>query len=309
MADGLESDAVNAVDMTEEICKNRDFFEPDIELNGEAEIYINKGEVYEDAGFTAVDFCGVAEEKTEGEVDTNTAGEYELKYVAVDPAGNQAEITRRIIVRAESRGTVYLTFDDGPGPYTADLLDVLAKYKVKATFFVTGAGDDAILKREYDEGHAIGLHSLTHDYSIIYRSVDAFWNDLNAVEERVQRVTGEASKLLRFPGGSSNTVSRRYDGGIKIMSKLTADVESKGYAYFDWNVSSGDAGQTTSTDVVYNNVTSGFREGGSIIVLQHDIKDFSVAAVEKIIKYGLENGYTFAKLDTSSYNAHHGINN
>ena len=93
------------------------------------------------------------------------------------------------------------------------------------------------------------------------------------------------------------------------MSKLTREVEAKGFVYFDWNVTSGDAGETTSSDQVYQNVIYKLKEGGSSVVLQHDIKGFSVAAVERIIKYGLTNGYTFDKLNTSSFAAHHRINN
>ena len=114
--------------------------------------------------------------------------------------------------------------------------------------------------------------------------------------------------LIRFPGGSSNTVSRKYDGGIHIMSLLTKDVQEKGFVYFDWNISSGDAGGTSSSDGVYNNVISHLKSGSSV-VLQHDTKKFSVDAVERIIQYGLNNGYTFKGLDASSPGAHHGVLN
>ena len=203
---------------------------------------------------------------------------------------------------------MYLTFDDGPGQYTAELLDILKKYNVHATFFVTGVGSDELLKREYEEGHAIGLHTFSHNYSYIYTSPGAFWADLVRVQERVEAATGYKSFLMRFPGGSSNTVSRRYDGGSRIMTALTREANEKGFTYFDWNVTSGDAGETTSTDVIVENVTSQLKEGSSI-VLQHDIKGFSVAAVERIIQYGLNNGYTFMKLDTTSPTSHHPVNN
>lgn len=208
-----------------------------------------------------------------------------------------------------SRGTIYLTFDDGPGDYTAALLDVLKKYNVKATFFVTGRGDDAMIAREYDEGHAIGLHTFSHNYSYVYASIDNFMADLYKVQDRVKNITGYTSFLMRFPGGSSNTVSRRYDGGTHIVSKLAAKLASLGFTYFDWNISSGDAGETTSADVVFQNVINGLKDGDSSVVLQHDIKDFSVAAVERIIIYGIEHNYTFDKLSADSYAAHHRINN
>ena len=125
----------------------------------------------------------------------------------------------------------------------------------------------------------------------------------------MKRITGKESRLIRFPGGSSNTISQNYDGGIHIMSKLVDEVTKRGYVYFDWNVSSGDAGSTTSASGVYSNVINGLKKGGSSVVLQHDIKGFSVDAVEDIIKYGQSHGYKFSALDTSSFTSHHGVNN
>ena len=141
----------------------------------------------------------------------------------------------------EAGNTIYLTFDDGPGPYTAELLDTLQRYGVRATFFVTGAGDDDLILREYREGHAVGLHTLSHNYAYIYASIENFMADLVAVQERVRRITGYESHLMRFPGGSSNTVSALYDGGAGIMSQLAPEVERRGFYYFDWNIASGDA--------------------------------------------------------------------
>jgi peptidoglycan/xylan/chitin deacetylase (PgdA/CDA1 family) len=119
--------------------------------------------------------------------------------------------------------------------------------------------------------------------------------------------TGKRPKLLRFPGGSSNTISKKYCS--RIMSVLTKAVSDQGYKYFDWNVSSGDAGGTTSTSEVYNNVISGIQSHDISVVLQHDIKLFSVNAVEDIIVWGLANGYTFLPLTESSPAIHHGVNN
>ena len=118
--------------------------------------------------------------------------------------------------------------------------------------------------------------------------------------------TGSYTRLCRFPGGSSNTVSSFNRG---IMSRLSRALEDLGYRFFDWNVSSGDAGGTTDSSVVVQNVIDGCSGRSYSVVLQHDIKDYSVAAVEDIIIWGLNNGYRFAALDMSSPEAHHGINN
>lgn len=203
---------------------------------------------------------------------------------------------------------VYLTFDDGPGPDTGGLLDVLKKYGVKATFFVTcnRAGNRQFIKRAYDEGHTIGLHSCTHDYAKIYTSEEAYFKDLEDVSNLVKDLTGVESKLIRFPGGSSNTVSKTYNKGV--MSRLTKAVQEKGYAYFDWNVSSGDAGGANTSGMVYNNITKSLR-GDYSVVLQHDIKGFSVDAVENVIKFGKQYGFEFRALDINSPTAHHRVNN
>lgn len=290
---------------------------PVININGNSEIYLKVGDEYKEQGASATDNCDNSiEVKIESNVNTNTAGTYKVKYTATDSSNNSSTKERTIIVLNKSTKNnevngskiIYLTFDDGPSQYTAQLLDVLKKYDVKATFFVTGAGSDSLILREYNEGHTVGLHSNTHDYSYVYSSVDNYYKDLYAIRDRVKKITGQEATLIRFPGGSSNTVSKKYDGGIHIMSILTADVESKGFHYFDWNVSSGDAGGTISTDKVYNNVIKGLRKDESV-VLQHDTKKFSIDAVEKIIQYGLKNGYTFKPLTEDSFGAHHGVNN
>lgn len=290
-------------------CKTNDKEAPEITINGEEVKSLKVGDGYEELGARAVDDCDEVEVGISGEVDTNKVGIYNIIYSAVDLSGNKAEVRRTVSVVPEYHGTIYLTFDDGPGPYTSELLDVLAMYGVKATFFVTGRGDDELIAREYNEGHAIGLHTFSHDYAYIYSGVDEFFDDLYRVQERVRNITGENSFLMRFPGGSSNTVSMRYDGNTHIMSQLVGEVGARGFTYFDWNISSGDAGGVLNTDDVRDNVIERLVEYGDSVVLQHDIKDFSVAAVEGIIQYGLMNGYEFKKLDAGSFKAHHGVNN
>lgn len=307
---------------TEEIeIEAKDTKSPEITLNGSKTVYLITGNKYNDAGAKVVDNCDDDIKLiTTNNVNTNKAGTYIVKYEATDSSNNKATVNRTVIVSNKATNIVtpsnikkgariiYLTFDDGPGQYTGKLLDILKKYNVKATFFVTGKGSDSLIKREYDEGHTVALHTYSHDYSKVYKSVNAYFDDLYKIQNRVKRITGQEAKIIRFPGGSSNTVSRRYDGGIHIMSVLSKEVQNRGFYYFDWNVSSGDAGSPISSDKVYRNVINGLKEDYSV-VLQHDIKGFSVDAVERIIKYGLENGYTFERLTESSPGAHHGINN
>lgn len=293
----------------ESFCSTSDADAPSISIYGGDFVIVKIGESYQDAGADFQDDCAIIESSTENNVKVDEIGIYEVIYFATDEAHNTTKATRIVNIVPEYRGTIYLTFDDGPGPYTASLLDVLKKYNIKATFFVTGAGEDDLIAREYNEGHAIGLHTSSHNYAYIYQNINNFFVDLYKIQDRVKNITGATSFLLRFPGGSSNTVSRRYDGGVRIMSKLVNEVAKRGFTYFDWNITSGDAGEATSTEQIYQNVINNLKEGGSSVVLQHDVKDFSVAAVESIIRYGLSQGYVFDKLDSSSFAAHHRINN
>ena len=266
------------------------------------------GSKWSDPGVDAYDIGSEVSINTEGEADPNTVGEYTIKYTVSDESGNSTELTRIVNV-IKPTGTIYLTFDDGPSEHTGRLLDVLKKYNVKATFFVTGRGDDNYFKREYEEGHTVALHTNTHSYAYVYSSVDNYFADLQTISDRVKAQTGEESKLIRFPGGSSNLVSTRYDHRSHIMTTLVNEVTARGYTYFDWNVDSNDAGGAKSAEEVYGNVTSRLVVGGDSVVLQHDVKGFSVDAVESIIQYGLEHDFIFKKLDKDSFTAHHGVNN
>lgn len=296
---------------------------PQLLLTGEDSILIKKGESYSEPGYVASDICDgdlTANVAVVGSVDTSTVGKYTLTYEVSDAAGNKSAVTRTIRVYAPaptvSAGyvnpgdkVVYLTFDDGPGPYTSQLLDILDKYNVKATFFVTNTNSkyQYLIATEAARGHTVAIHSKTHNYAQIYSGVDAYFDDLEGMNEIIRAQTGSSASIIRFPGGSSNTVSRKYCSGI--MSTLVNEVSQRGYLYCDWNVSSGDAGGTTDTSRVVENVISGIQKNNVSVVLQHDIKNFSVNAVEQIIQWGLSEGYTFLPLTTSSPMNHHGVNN
>lgn len=302
--------------VVERTIKYKDPVPPEIVLNGEKTIEIKQGDTYIERGAKAVDNCDGDITKSiiiDGFVDTNTIGTYEIKYSISDNSGNVSEAIRTIVVREnvalqKNGKTIYLTFDDGPSIYTERLLSILKKYNVKATFFVVGnKGKNDIITKIADDGHAIGIHSVSHSYSSIYKSEEAFLNDLYSMQSIIKEKTGIETFLMRFPGGSSNSVSKQYCKGI--MSKLTKKVEELGFEYFDWNVSSGDGGGVKTSEEVINNVKSGVTKHKNSVVLQHDTQEFSVDAVEEIIIWGLENGYTFEKLDMNSPKAHHGVNN
>ena len=298
--------------------KYGDVTAPELSLLGDAEITITAGETFTDPGYTATDNAeGDVTYKVEvsGTVDRYKAGTYTITYTVTDNFGNTASATRTVTVKAAPRppvveptgNVIYLTFDDGPSSYTPRLLEILAKYNVKATFFVVGTASTEYYDDIVNAGHAIAIHTNTHDYSKLYASDEAFFEDLYAVREKIYQKTGVYTTLMRFPGGSSNRVSKSHCKGI--MSRLTKAVEAQGFQYFDWNVDSNDAGGAKTSEEVFQNVIKGVKGRKYSIVLQHDIHKFSVEAVDDIIEWGLANGYTFEALTPSSPTAHHKVNN
>ena len=291
---------------------------PTILLEGEKTILLQLGRTFEEPGYIALD--NVDEDLTynviiEGEVDCFTPGIYPMKYTVKDTHGNWGIELRTVEVLKAQRPQVntpkgkviYLTFDDGPGPYTDELLYLLDVYGVKATFFVTDSGYDDLMKRIVEEGHSIGIHTVNHDYETIYANPEAYFADLYAMQDLIYKNTGVMTTLMRFPGGSSNLVSRGLYRGL--MTKLTRAVQDAGFQYFDWNVDSNDAGGAISREVIAGNVIGGVMNQRVSIVLQHDIHGNSVNAVEDIILWGLENGYTFLPLQSDSPGFHHPVLN
>lgn len=203
---------------------------------------------------------------------------------------------------------IYLTFDDGPSIYTEDILNTLDKYNVKATFFVTCSGSlDKYAKKIIEKGHTLGLHTCTHRYNIVYSSEENYFNDLNSISAKVEELTGYKSKYIRFPGGSSNTISRFNKG---IMTRLTQKVTEDGYKYYDWNIDSEDAAGADK-EGVYNNVISALKNHNysTNMVLMHDIKVSTKDALDSIIKDALDMGYTFSNINDYTNEVPHRINN
>ena len=300
----------NTFSVTREIVYN-DPIPPELILEGDTEITVTQGDAYKEPGFSATDNCdGDITDQVEvsGSVDIYVPGTYTLDYFVSDQYGNTATATRTVKVEEITGrgGIIYLTFDDGPSKYTSKLLDVLDKYNVKATFFVVNTGYRKTMARAAAAGHTIAIHSASHNYKKIYASEEAYFEDLYKMQAIIQEYTGQTATLIRFPGGSSNTVSRFNKG---IMKRLTQAVTEQGFKYFDWNVSSGDAGVVNTSDEVYINVITGISKHNVSVVLQHDSRAFSVEAVERIIQWGLEYGYTFLPLTSDSPGAHHGVKN
>lgn len=242
-------------------------------------------------------------------VKTKKAGTYKLLVTATDRSGNKAKAKINVTVEEPSK-VVYITFDDGPSENTDKILKILKKYDAKATFFVTGNNQkyNKSIKKAADQGNTIALHTYTHDYANVYSSTTAYFEDLQKVSDMVKQITGKAPKYIRFPGGSSNTISAQFSQGI--MTTLDSLVHEKGYEYFDWNCSSGDAASNTvpAQDIVRNATSCDYEQ---IMILFHDSspKTTTVEALPEIIKSYKERGYVFKGICDDTPIFHHGVNN
>lgn len=289
---------------------------PIITLNGGDTVYVFINHEYNDRGYSAFDNCEgdiTSKVNISSDVDTSKVGEYNILYSISDGFSNKSTVSRKVIVYddisevVKNGKIVYLTFDDGPGSYTEEILNVLNKYNVKATFFVTNQFSryQYLLKKEYESGHTVAVHTYSHNYKTVYSSLDSYINDFNNMNQVIYEQTGVYSKIFRFPGGSSNTISRFNKG---IVTEVKNKMNELGYYYFDWNVDSMDTSYTDANKI-YENVINEIGKREYSVVLMHDIKKANIESVDKIISYGLENGYTFLPLDENSPIVHHSINN
>ena len=199
---------------------------------------------------------------------------------------------------------VCLTFDDGPSKTTPDVLAALNAAGVEATFFVVATGYNEkylpLIAEAAAAGHQIAFHSASHEYSDIYQSPDAYWRDIALLQERISPyVQTDSIHYLRFPGGSTNTVSRRY-GGKGVMSELKAQAEEKGYTYVDWNVCAEDAvGGKPGANTIYRNVVRETGEQTQCIVLMHDSATTrtTAEALPDIIQWYKDQGFAFCTVE------------
>ena len=209
-------------------------------------------------------------------VETTSEG-MDVDYATVDVSGAQNP--------EDIEGTryVYLTFDDGPSTYTDEILDILEQHNVKATFFVCGkpnAKYTDLYKRIVNDGHTLGMHSYSHKYSELYASLDSFKEDTDKLRIFLYETTGVWSSFYRFPGGSSNTVSK------VDMHELIDYLESSDVTFFDWNVSAGDDKAGANKDTIYANIVNNVPRFKHCVVLMHDAADkkSTVEALPEIIE-------------------------
>ena len=208
-----------------------------------------------------------AEEKTEEEIPS--------EEVETEEAETEEQNVQKI----------YLTFDDGPSIYTEEILDILKRYNVKATFFVTGMNMPQYkdcLQKILDDGHTLGIHTYSHVYNDIYESLEAFQEDFYKLRDYIYECTGEDIKIYRFPGGSSNTIV-----SAQVREQIMKWLKEENIQYYDWNVSSGDASNTLlSAEEIAENCINGIKKCNTAIVLLHDSggKKSTIEALPLIIE-------------------------
>lgn len=283
---------------------------PTLTLAGEDVFESPCGIPFVEPGYSAISPEGrdiTADVVCTGEVDCMTPGEYPLSY-GIRFDGEYYEVTRTVRVTEvgypesvePTKKVLYLTFDDGPCANTPELLDTLARHNAKATFFVITGNNpylDTILPQISDAGHSIGVHCVCHEYDTLYSSSSYYLNDLISARERVHELTGEYVSLCRFPGGSTTAYHKLNNREKDAWNTVTAQLERMGIQYVDWNV--GPENDTNNATSSLSTVKSFVPKYSVPVTLQHDTRLYSVKAVESILQWGEENGYTFLGLDTT----------
>ena len=198
-----------------------------------------------------------------------------------------------------------LTFDDGPSPNTTRILDILDQYGVKATFFTIcspGEENEESLKRIVSSGNTLAIHSVSHEYSQVYASIDSFKEDVLGMQQWLYEQTGVTTWFYRFPGGSSNKVANC------DISDCINFLNEQGFVYFDWNVSSGDASaKCVDKDTIVQNVLSEIGSREEYVVLMHDAgaKTTTVEALPEIIEYLQANDYMILPITANTKPVQH----
>ncbi len=297
----------------------KDTVKPTLKSDKGTSIKVAKGTKFTMPKVTAHDdLDGNITEKIEmkgDEVDTSKTGIYTLKYSVSDEAGNKKSLTVNVQVYVpdkSGKSVIYLTFDDGPSDnVTPRILNILKKNNIKATFFINGYKEDKlpIIKRAINEGHTIGIHGASHDYAKIYKSANACVNNINSLRDKLYKDTGYTATIMRFPGGSSNRVSMKYSKGV--VTKSAKILTEQGWRYFDWNVDSGDADGKMSRNYIIRNTKQNLKKNRANTVLMHDYstKMTTADALQSIIDYANENGFSFAPITDSTPENHHTIAN
>ena len=177
---------------------------------------------------------------------------------------------------------IALTFDDGPGPYTAHLLDILDQYGAKATFFLIGSkvsGQASVVRSIQARGHQLGNHSWSHP-ELPKLSVDQIAGEIDRTNEAIRQATGVKPSILRPPYGAVNGVVLE-QLRLRNMSSILWSVDTR-----DW--------ADRNSQIVCSRAVAGARPGA--VILMHDIHQTSVNAVPCILSSLKQQGYSFVTI-------------
>ena len=283
-----------------------------IELSGGQKIDWPCGVPFTDPGWEATNSQGEdcsALVTATGEVRVWKTGRYTIRYSFTDGDGKYFETRRTVnVVPVEQQDetkprekVIYMTFDDGPCEYTDRVLELLDMYDAKATFFVIGSSARSNrdrIEKIISAGHQLGIHARNHDYGALYSSEEYFFEDFMSMQELLYEYTGSYATVSRFPGGSETAyqfMDKRVEGGFDSIKQRFDDM---GVRYFDWNIQV-EGEMSTGMDMYYffKNQVPLYE---TPMCLQHDTLSNSVNALERLLVWGTENGYTFAAIDEST---------
>lgn len=214
----------------------------------------------------------------------------------------------------DGKKLAFLTFDDGPNnDVTPRILDILKEKNVPATFFTVGKAiheDTAnVLKRIYNEGHAIATHSFSHEYEDLYPgrypNAEYILKEEKKSIERLKSFLGEEfyTKVFRYPGGHMSWNKE----GLKASDKLLQD---NNIYWIDWNSMTGDAQPKNIKQVprpeTVQKVLDNFDESARLngvsnvaVILMHDAigKEITVEALPNLIDHLQKLGYEFGIIE------------
>ncbi|EGO62084.1 polysaccharide deacetylase family protein [Acetonema longum] len=216
------------------------------------------------------------------------------RYTVVERKARKLPLTLPEIPPFYGEKVVYLTLDDGPYVHTDIILDILKEQHVPATFFVLGVQVEkypAILKRIYEEGHAIGNHTYNHAYREVYKSPADYLNQLQRTDELIQKIIGVRPRITRAPGGTVGHFNQKYWQAIK----------DNGYVDIGWNINADDASKATASQIIANVC---YQMGNRAlwnraIILLHDgpSQTETFKALPVIIQYLKKEGFQFRVVD------------
>ena len=281
-----------------------------LELIGAGELDWPCGVPFEDPGFIARSDDGEDRSSTvtvEGAPIPWRVGDYTITYLYSESDGSIAAARRIVHVKAQAlpetvappAGTICLTFDDGPCENTERCLEILAAHNVKATFFIVANQTKYLhlLPKIVAGGHTLGIHCYDHrSYDMLYRDEEHYFTDFLKAQKIIHDYTGQYAHTVRFPGGSrtASYLAGTLKGGYPELYAILHDM---GVRPYDWNVQPESGTKTVEGTIM--DFTHPYEPYDYAVVLQHDARRFSVEALDQMLRWAEDEGYSFAPLDTT----------